>query len=147
MWWGAATVIDRTADDWFVLRAQAEVTLPQGSQYRVDFLVEPVDQTVAASPDWTPLAVELDGHDFHERTREQVALRDRRDRDLQAAGWKVFHFSFAEFTKRPMDCVAEVLVYARKQHNRIGLRDYVRRHGADSLAPNKVSEPSSDAGV
>jgi hypothetical protein len=47
------------------------------------------------------IAIELDGHDFHERTKEQVSLRNRRDRELQTAGWTVFHFSGAEICRDP----------------------------------------------
>lgn len=58
------------------------------------------------------LAVELDGHTYHERTRAQVQQRDARDRALQAVGVEVLHFSFAEFDQRPMaamDAVRERL--------------------------------------
>lgn len=55
------------------------------------------------------IAVEIDGHDFHERTKDQVTYRNRRDRDLQAAGWHVLHFSGGEVVTRPDRCVAEAL--------------------------------------
>lgn len=45
--------------------------------------------------------VELDGHDFHEKTKQQVTYRNRRDRHLQAAGWKVLHYSGAELYRDP----------------------------------------------
>lgn len=54
------------------------------------------------------IAIELDGHEFHERTKDQVRRRDRRDRDLQAAGWCIFHFSGSEFAGDPVKCVDEV---------------------------------------
>lgn len=46
--------------------------------------------------------------DYHERTRAQVRHRDRRDRDLQAAGWRLMHFSGSEFHRNPAKCVDEV---------------------------------------
>lgn len=42
------------------------------------------------------LVVELDGHDFHERTRKQAAHDKRRDRRLVSAGWKVLRYTGSE---------------------------------------------------
>lgn len=51
------------------------------------------------------VAIELDGHDFHERTREQVDRRNYRDRRLLEEGWLVLHFSGSEFNRDPAGCV------------------------------------------
>lgn len=52
--------------------------------------------------------VECDGHDFHERTKEQ-AQRDRaRDRAFQAAGIPVFRFTGSEIYASPTKCAREV---------------------------------------
>jgi len=64
---------------------------------------------------WKPIAIEVDGHAFHERTREQVERRNERDRALQQAGWTVFHFSFTEMSARPEACILEVFDFAHKQ--------------------------------
>lgn len=69
-----------------------------GATYRLDFAVFP-----------GMLAVELDGHQFHERTREQVEYRNRRDRDLGTDGWFVMHFSGSEVARDPQRVVREVL--------------------------------------
>lgn len=37
--------------------------------------------------------VELDGHDFHERTRDQASRDKRRDRRFASAGWMVLRFT------------------------------------------------------
>lgn len=113
VWWNAHLETSLIGD-YLSLRPQAEVTV--GNQlYRVDFLVEPRPPELAASDEWRPIAVELDGHEFHERTPEQVAYRDRRDRALQGAGWRVMHFSFREFTGDPSKAVCEVMVFGRDQ--------------------------------
>ena len=39
------------------------------------------------------LAVECDGHDFHDRTKERASRDRARDRRLQAAGITVFRFT------------------------------------------------------
>lgn len=52
--------------------------------------------------------VECDGHDFHERTKEQ-ARRDRsRDRRLQEHGFRVFRFTGSELYRDPYGCAQEV---------------------------------------
>jgi len=109
IWWHALTEHAPHADR-LDLNSQRDVVV-EGKTYRVDFSVDPVESI----PGWQPIAVELDGHAFHERTRDQVALRDSRDRALQIAGWRVFHFSFTEFTTNPMMSIADVFVVARDQ--------------------------------
>lgn len=53
--------------------------------------------------------VECDGHDFHERTKEQ-AERDRsRDREIQSADIIVMRFTGREIWRDPFDCVGEAL--------------------------------------
>jgi very-short-patch-repair endonuclease len=99
---------------WIALRAvgsvfagqldlQRQVTVPDLG-YRLDFVVRHVTQ----DPAFPLVAVELDGHDFHERTKVQVRDRDARDRRLQQAGWHVFHFSGSELMADPVRCVREV---------------------------------------
>jgi very-short-patch-repair endonuclease len=95
-----------------------------GHKYRLDFVVGTWDADLFfdAGKHGLPtyaIAVELDGHDFHEKTKAQVALRNRRDRDLQIAGWRVFHFSGSEVTREPLKCVLEVVRYAARCHQRL----------------------------
>lgn len=54
------------------------------------------------------VAVECDGHAFHERTKEQVARDKKRDRFFQQAGWRVLRFSGSEIYRDPFKCVDEV---------------------------------------
>jgi very-short-patch-repair endonuclease len=55
------------------------------------------------------LVVECDGHQFHEKTKEQVSRDKKRDRDLQTAGYKVFRFSGSEISNDPIACAYDVL--------------------------------------
>ena len=58
------------------------------------------------------LVVECDGHDFHERTKEQ-AKRDRdRDRRLQDAGHRVYRFTGSEIYRNAFGCAKQVLKWA-----------------------------------
>jgi hypothetical protein len=100
------------------LRLNCQHELMCGDQaYRLDFVVglahekEAVRFKSVGCP--FPLtAIEVDGHAFHEKTKEQVALRNQRDRALQQAGWIIFHFSWTELTTNGEKCVGEVLDHA-----------------------------------
>lgn len=108
VWWLAYSMQDHFLSSDLVIVPQKSVTCG-GSNYRLDFAIEPTRADIAAHPSWTPFAVELDGHAFHERTPEQVRHRDKRDRALIADGWVVFHFSFTEFVSNPTSCMSELL--------------------------------------
>lgn len=106
-WW--MVVSHRREDigiDW-----QQEVAA-NGTTYRLDFVIEPTKygflEGLIGAPDCPRIAVELDGHEFHEKTKAQVTYRNRRDRELQAAGWIVLHVSGSEFNADPEKVVAEV---------------------------------------
>lgn len=47
------------------------------------------------------VAVELDGHDFHERTKEQAERDKRRDRSLLSMGWTTIRFTGSEVVRSP----------------------------------------------
>lgn len=68
--------------------------------YRIDF--------VALNQTGLKLAIELDGHDFHEKTREQVAKDKQRQRALVADGFTVLRFSGSEIVRDVKACVDEV---------------------------------------
>lgn len=82
----------------------------RGSRYRLDFAARQRFGASYSAPDALRVAIELDGHDFHERTREQVAKRNSRDRDLAFAGWTVFHFFGSEFHRDPEHCVWSIML-------------------------------------
>jgi very-short-patch-repair endonuclease len=79
--------------------------------YRADFLVSVVpyegDKPIH-------FVIECDGHDFHERTKEQAARDKLRDREMLAGGFNVIRFTGAEIWANPGDCADQVLeiVYA-----------------------------------
>lgn len=55
------------------------------------------------------ILIECDGHDFHERTKEQAARDKKRDRFLQSKGWQVFRFTGSEIYNDPIACAREAL--------------------------------------
>lgn len=54
------------------------------------------------------IAVECDGHDFHERTKEQAARDKKRDRFFQLEGINVLRFTGSEIWNDPYGCADEV---------------------------------------
>lgn len=111
-WWG------RT----FAIVPQAEIEA-ECQKYRLDFVVglspAELDRWRRDGIEFPRIAVELDGHAFHEKTKEQVTYRNERDRKLQRQGWHVFHYSFSEMTTHPDACVMEVTAFAVKEYHRI----------------------------
>lgn len=72
--------------------------------YRVDFRV------VLTHDECEYVAlVECDGHEFHERTKEQAGRDKARDRDLQAHGYAVLRFTGSEIWADPRACADEVV--------------------------------------
>jgi very-short-patch-repair endonuclease len=56
------------------------------------------------------VALEADGHDWHEKDKEQIAHDRRRDRALQLRGWYVARFTGYEI-HRSLDSVMKELIY------------------------------------
>jgi very-short-patch-repair endonuclease len=63
------------------------------------------------------VAVELDGHDFHERTKEQASKDKSRDRILVAHGWQVLRFTGSEVYADAERCVTEVEALERARRS------------------------------
>lgn len=89
----------RVPSETIVVKPQAWV-----DRFRVDFLI-----TFDFFGDVLEIAVECDGHEWHERTKAQ-AKRDRaRDRALQSVGYEVLRFTGSEINGAPLGCASEVL--------------------------------------
>lgn len=69
--------------------------------YRADFLF----RCAAHSGDTKRLVVEIDGHDFHERTKEQASRDRSRDRWMIDKGIVVIRFTGSEVWNDPFSCV------------------------------------------
>lgn len=53
--------------------------------------------------------IEVDGHEFHQKTKEQVEHDNERQRALQKAGYEVIRFSGTEVYHKSYKCASEVL--------------------------------------
>lgn len=74
-------------------------------QYRVDFAIWDASLPFNHTPPRL-MIVECDGHDFHEKTKEQARRDKRRDRYFQSLGYKVLRFTGSEIWADP-DGVAD----------------------------------------
>lgn len=72
--------------------------------YRLDFAV--------MGEGMRPIGIECDGHDFHEKTKEQAARDKRRDRYFVGKGWRILRFTGSEIYKSPQSCVREIIKLA-----------------------------------
>jgi len=118
-WFWAANSVDMNLSTLSLLPQQT-VQLSSGKTCRFDFAVTftgdvaiEAEKRGVAQP---LIAIELDGHDFHERTKEQVAERNQRDRDAQADGWAILHFSGSELYRDPLACVRSVTALAESKY-------------------------------
>lgn len=59
--------------------------------------------------------VECDGHEFHEKTKEQVKKNNERDMALKKEGYEVLHFSGSQIFQDPIKCAKDVLEYVSKR--------------------------------
>ncbi|WP_300396378.1 DUF559 domain-containing protein [Henriciella sp.] len=73
-------------------------------RFRVDFAIK--------APLWNgpalQVAIECDGHDFHERTKQQAARDRSKDRLLTQKGWTVLRFTGSEIHNKPAECAKDV---------------------------------------
>lgn len=70
-------------------------------RYRADFVL--TDSLAKCS-----VVIECDGHDYHERTKEQAAHDRARDRELQAQGYLVLRYTGSEIHADPFGCALDV---------------------------------------
>jgi very-short-patch-repair endonuclease len=104
-------------------------------EYRVDFLLRYTCSTIACLPpgddtsasarrDFQTLVerqiiVECDGHDYHERTKEQARRDKKRDRRLQAMGFPVYRYTGSELYQDSIECVREVVRILKNTGNEV----------------------------
>lgn len=75
-------------------------------KYRVDFVLL---ARLGFDQQTVKIVIECDGHDFHERTKEQAQRDKSRDRFLHAAGYTVYRFTGSEIHADAEACAREVV--------------------------------------
>lgn len=85
--------------------------------YRVDFFLSEMVELWTYLPEvdehvphhkTAHIVVECDGHDFHERTKEQARRDKKRDRFFQQLGHPVLRFTGSEIYEDPLHCGTQV---------------------------------------
>jgi hypothetical protein len=97
---------------------QANLRISDGRNYRVDFLF----RLCRENPEfiaYSNLVVEIDGHDFHERTKEQAERDKSRDRTLTQGGFYVFRFTGSEVYRNVATVFREVDNYMTIQREKL----------------------------
>jgi len=72
-------------------------------QYRVDLFFEAPQPNSCRG-----LIVECDGHDFHEKTKDQARRDKQRDRWFVSNGYQVLRFTGSEIWANPFECAKEI---------------------------------------
>lgn len=93
-------------------------TLGSGpNQYRLDFAVT-IERDESGGGDrftYRRIAIEVDGHDFHERTKEQAQRDKARDRNLVSDGWQILRYTGSEIYASPEEIVFNLEAYLVSQ--------------------------------
>ena len=82
----------------------------QIGDYRVDFCIDVRNAC--------QIVVECDGHDFHERTKEQARRDKSRDRWFVSQGIRVVRFTGSEIYRNTEECVDEISALIEAEQDR-----------------------------
>lgn len=104
--------------EWLYQRAsdKCDATLHPQEPVRTSNGTYTIDFVIRARSDHEQkgaVAIELDGHDFHEKTKQQVANDKKRERAIVRTGLPVLRFSGHGIWKDTAACVREVVDYFR----------------------------------
>ena len=90
------------SDRGFFIQPQARI-----DQYRVDFLL--TQYGIGPEDIYSPVIVELDGHDFHDKDKRQRSYEKARDRHLVKRKYRVLHFTGSDIVADPFRAAHEAL--------------------------------------
>jgi very-short-patch-repair endonuclease len=98
-------------DNWMVFQ-QVKI-----AQYSVDFFLFNAMGSVDYENNftvhkWVAFAVECDGHNFHDKTKEQAARDKKRDRQIQALNVPILRFTGSEIYRDAIGVINEIHRYA-----------------------------------
>ena len=75
----------------------------ENGEFKIDFVVMGSGKS--------RLAIEIDGHEFHEKTKVQARNDRQRERAIMRAGHPVYRFTGSEVFANARSCVEEVVAY------------------------------------
>lgn len=94
------------------LFSQAPITVGE-KRYVADFLFER-DEFVNKFNIDRKIIIECDGHQFHQKTKEQVQYDNEREYDLKMAGYEILRFSGSQIYNKPLKCAEDTYNYIFK---------------------------------
>lgn len=103
------------------IETQAEI-----GKYRCDFRLTLSEHSARNGIDRVTVIVECDGHDFHEKTKEQVARDKKRDRAIMTVGVPLLRFTGSEIYADPFKCAKEVADFMTTTMKRLKVVDPVK---------------------
>jgi len=77
----------------------------EGKRYRADIGISVQDLQGRSHH----FVIECDGHEFHEKTKEQVMRDRKRERDMMSEGYVVIRFTGSEIVKNPDHCTTQII--------------------------------------
>lgn len=95
----------------YCIETQKKMNYGRDSYYKADIAISLTDEDFKFSKKFI---VECDGHDFHEKTKEQVRADKTRERYFTKLGYIVIRFSGSEINESPDDCALEVFRIAER---------------------------------
>lgn len=98
----------------FYLTSQKRISA-NGHKYCADFYFDTDELPNVVYEHELKLVVECDGHDFHEKTKEQVEKTNQRNFDLQKEGYEILHFSGSQIYQNPIKCASAVFEYIKSK--------------------------------
>ena len=98
--------------DYILLFAQRPIEIGD-KKYIADFCFE-TDEYVNRFDTNKKIIIECDGHDFHQKTKEQVKHDNEREYDLKMAGYEVIRFSGSQIYNEPFKCAEDTYNYIMK---------------------------------
>lgn len=90
---------------------QAKIKISDDKEYRVDFLVEIRDFRLNIDLD---VVIECDGHEFHQKTKDQVESDRKRERNILEDGRIVVRFTGSEIFNESPRCARQLIKIIRK---------------------------------
>jgi very-short-patch-repair endonuclease len=106
-----SAAFDRFGESKFICVPQAQVINPVAA--RVDFVIFDARRSSVHGTMYA-MVVECDGHDYHERTREQAKRDKSRDRAFTNHGFVTHRFTGSEIFNDPRGCADEVIALLEK---------------------------------
>lgn len=105
-------------EQYYFLTPQEEIRA-NGHTYYADFLFDTIYQDDGKGTfdncKRVKIIFECDGHDFHEKTKEQVARGNERDMNLKLEGYEVIHFSGSQIYNDPIACASDAYKFISKR--------------------------------